>query len=78
MRSPSAFQVLGGVSLAMAPDIAETTLIPRAAAWPGRKRARLQISRASRSARTHPERSARTMAKQAKAMREMTGLTICL
>jgi starvation-inducible DNA-binding protein len=36
-------QMLGGVSLAMAPDVAETTLIPRAAK--GREEVPVQISR---------------------------------
>jgi len=55
-------QVLGGVSLAMAPDIAETTLIPRPPR--GREEAPVQISRLL-EAHELILKEARTMAKQA-------------
>ncbi len=48
-------QVLGGVSLAMAPDIAETTLIPRPPR--GREEAPVQISRLLEAHELDPERS---------------------
>jgi starvation-inducible DNA-binding protein len=55
-------QVLGGVSLAMAPDIAETTLIPRPPR--GREEAPVQLSRLL-EAHELILKEARTMAKQA-------------
>ena len=55
-------QVLGGVSLAMAPDIAETTMIPRPPR--GREEAPVQISRLL-EAHELILKEARTMAKQA-------------
>ncbi len=55
-------QLLGGISLAMAPDIAETTLIPRPPR--GREEVPVQISRLL-EAHEIILREARTMAKQA-------------
>jgi starvation-inducible DNA-binding protein len=55
-------QVLGGISLAMAPDIAETTLIPRPPR--GREEAPVQISRLL-EAHELILKEARAMAKQA-------------
>src|SRR3984957_17762324 len=55
-------QVLGGISLAMAADVAETTLIPRPPR--GREEAPVQISRLL-EAREVVLKEARTMAKQA-------------
>jgi len=55
-------QMLGGVSLAMAPDVAETTLIPRAPR--GREEVPVQISRLLH-AHEIVLKEARTMAKQA-------------
>jgi len=55
-------QVLGGISLAMAADVAETTLIPRPPR--GREEAPVQISRLLEAHETILK-EARTMAKQA-------------
>lgn len=55
-------QALGGVSIAMAPDVAETTLIPRAPR--GREEVPVQISRLLRAHEVILE-EARAMAKQA-------------
>src|ERR1700724_774690 len=55
-------QLLGGISLAMAPDIAETTMIPRPPR--GREEAPVQISRLL-EAHELILKEARTMAKQA-------------
>src|SRR5437667_6158195 len=55
-------QVLGGVSLAMAPDVAETTLIPRPPK--GREEAPVQISRLAHAHEIILE-EARSMARQA-------------
>ena len=55
-------QLLGGISLAMAPDVAETTMIPRPPR--GREEAPVQISRLL-EAHEIILREARTMAKQA-------------
>src|SRR6201984_1450732 len=55
-------QLLGGISLAMAPDVAETTIIPRPPR--GREEAPVQISRLL-EAHEFILKEARTMAKQA-------------
>jgi starvation-inducible DNA-binding protein len=60
-------QLLGGVSLAMAPDVAETTLIPRAPR--GREEVPVQISRLLH-AHEIVLKEARTMARQAAERRD--------